>query len=193
MYKLDEQERLIVRELIRNPQVSDNQIALRTNVPLKTVNRKRKNLEEHGFLRYYCQLDLSPQGTATFLGRALFIALLREGITRKQVGEGLQHSVKAASYFPKHVLHTFLAEMGGSVALMLMLESHRADDLLEIYNAEIVPELESFLGKGCVKQTMNFPMRRTLRAFRNYIPDRNMQNGRIKEEWRNEFLFVDEP
>ncbi|MBS3107056.1 winged helix-turn-helix transcriptional regulator, partial [Candidatus Woesearchaeota archaeon] len=37
MYKLDEQERLIVRELIRNPQVSDNQIALRTNVPLKTV------------------------------------------------------------------------------------------------------------------------------------------------------------
>ena len=193
MYKLDEQERLIVRELIRNPQVSDNQIALRTNVPLKTVNRKRKNLEEHGFLRYYCQLDLSPQGTATFLGRGLFVTLFREGLTRKQVGEGLHHSVKAASYFPKHVVHSFLAEMEGSVALVTMLESHRADDLYEIYNAEIIPELESFLGRGCVRRTLSLPVRRTLRSFRNYVPERNMQNGRIKEEWRNEFLFVDEP
>ena len=59
MRQLDEQERRIVRELIKDPRISDNQIAKNTRVPVMTVNRKRKLLEEKGLLNYYCYLDTS--------------------------------------------------------------------------------------------------------------------------------------
>ena len=42
---LDDQEKLIVRELIKDPRISDNQISTNTNIPLKSVNRKRKRME----------------------------------------------------------------------------------------------------------------------------------------------------
>ena len=51
--KLDNQEIKIVKALIRNPRISDNQIGLRTGVPIRTVNRKRKKMEEKGLLKYY--------------------------------------------------------------------------------------------------------------------------------------------
>ena len=46
--KSDIQSKLIIRALIRNPRVSDNQIGLMTGVPIRTVNRKRKNMEKQG-------------------------------------------------------------------------------------------------------------------------------------------------
>ena len=42
MIKLDEKEQKIVKELIKNPRISDTQIAKNTNIPVMTINRKRK-------------------------------------------------------------------------------------------------------------------------------------------------------
>lgn len=39
---IDEQEKLIIKALIRNPRSSDNQISKTTKVPVRTVYRKRK-------------------------------------------------------------------------------------------------------------------------------------------------------
>ncbi len=192
MYKIDEQEKLIIKELVRDPRISDNQIAIKTNVPLKTVNRKRKLLEEKNLLHYYCLLDTSPQGTGTFLGRSLFIIVLKDGITRKSLLEKHGISEKATKFFPKHIFFTLVGEFEGNIAIITLLESRKLDDLVEIYNAEIVTELEKYFGPGCVKKTITIPVAGTVRNMRNYMPYRNIANGKIIDSWPNENIFVDE-
>ena len=192
MYKLDDQEKLIVRELIRDPRISDNKIAIKTNVPLKTVNRKRKILEEKNLLNYFCYLNNTQTGTGTFEARSMFISIFKDGITRKDVIEKFEKSDKAMKFFPKHLFLTFVGEYEGNVALIIQIESHKAEDLVEIYNAELISELENSLGSGCIRKTLTIPIRATLRAVKNYLPGKNMANGKIKEDWPNENIFVDE-
>ena len=47
------QERRIIRNLIKNPRISDNKISKITGIPTITVNRKRKKLEAEGLLHYH--------------------------------------------------------------------------------------------------------------------------------------------
>jgi DNA-binding Lrp family transcriptional regulator len=192
MNKLDEQEKLIVREIIKDPKISDNQIAIRTNVPLNTVNRKRRALEEKNLLNYFCYLDNSVSGTGTFKSRMLAIIVLKDGITRKHLMEKIIASERSLKFFPKHVLFTALGEYDANLAVISVIESHKHEDFTEIYNAEFVPELESFFGPGCIKDCVTVPLTIPIRLFRNYLPGKNIKNGIIKEDWPHEFLFVDE-
>src|SRR4051812_31580855 len=52
MKQLDQQERLIVRQLIRDPRESDNGIGELTGVNVRTVGRKRQRMEQSGVLSY---------------------------------------------------------------------------------------------------------------------------------------------
>ncbi len=192
MHKLDEQEKLIVRELIRDPRISDNQIAIRTNVPLKTVNRKRKILEENNLLNYFCYLNSTQEGTGTFCGRSLYIITLKDGITRKALNDNYSKSRKSENFFPKHIFLTWVGDYQGNACLITLIESRKQEDLLEIYNAEIVPELESFFGPGCIKNVTTIPISSTLRAVRNYLPGKNMKNGKLADDWPDNNIFVDD-
>jgi DNA-binding Lrp family transcriptional regulator len=192
MYKLDEQEKLIVRELIRDPKISDNQIAIKTNVPLKSVNRKRKLLEEKNLINYYCYLNNSDEGTGTFCARGLGIIVLRDGITRKALFEKLSSTEKSLKFMPKHVFQTMIGEYNGNIAIISIIESIRHNDLMEILHAELIPELERYLGQGCIKNIITLPITSITRLFRNYLPHKNISNGIIKEDWPNDYIFVDE-
>ena len=57
MHDLDDQERLILRALIRSPRAPENRIARETGVPVRSVRRKRQRLEERGVLKYYAAID----------------------------------------------------------------------------------------------------------------------------------------
>ena len=70
---LDEHEVKIIRELIRNPRISDNKISKRTKIPVMTVNRKRKRLEEQKLLRYYTSINKGEFGLKIFGAKALYI------------------------------------------------------------------------------------------------------------------------
>src|SRR3990167_7981787 len=100
MREIDWQERKIVIELVKNARISDNEISRRTRIPLKTVNRKRKKLEEEGLLYYFTHLDNSPSGTGMFNSRKLYIMKLKKGVTRKQIIDSLAH-IKHNSMFLK--------------------------------------------------------------------------------------------
>ena len=50
MRTLDEQEKAIVRRLIRDPRESDNGVGELTGVNVRTVSRKRQRLEQEGIL-----------------------------------------------------------------------------------------------------------------------------------------------
>jgi len=192
MYKLDKQEKIIIKEIIKDPRISDNQIAIKTNVPLKTVNRKRKILEEKNLINYYCFLDSSKDGTGTFNAKSLYIISLKDGITRHQVIEKTLKSDRSLKFFPKHIISSEIGEFNGNVALIITIESLKIDDLVEIFNAEIVSELEMLFGKGCIKNTTTIPIATSLRVLRNYLPKKNIEKGKIKESWPDDHIYAEE-
>src|ERR1700716_3036572 len=66
MRTFDEQEKAIVRHLIRDPRESDNGVGELTGVNVRTVSRKRQRLEQEGILSYYADVDLSANGAGQF-------------------------------------------------------------------------------------------------------------------------------
>src|SRR3989338_5073075 len=107
MGSLDKQEKLIVRELIRDPRISDNQIAHITQVPLKTVNRKRKSLEDGNILAYYTYLDTTMHGTGAFSARHLYLISLKSGITRQRALTIMQQDTPFLFSLSKHILLSY--------------------------------------------------------------------------------------
>jgi DNA-binding Lrp family transcriptional regulator len=164
--KLDEQEQSICRELIRNPRLSDNQLAKKSGVPLKTVNRKRKRLEQSGTLSYLTLLDNSQVGTSDFSATVLFMIKFRHGIYRKQL---LDISPPVTANIIKHTRFTWLGEQDGKVVLIFMIESRHHEDILEIFNADVIPSIRNYLGHDAIEQTTTLPITREILLLHNYV------------------------
>ncbi len=191
MYRLDPQEKQIVSELIRNPRISDNKIATRTKIPLKTVNRKRKILEEKNYLYYMTYLNNGRGGLEVFGAKKMYVVTLASGITRKAVQQQFNKPSKF-DRITKHLHIKMIAEREGHVCVLFILESRVEEDLVEIFNAEIVPALHELFGGGCIREVLHFDMRDTVRMFNNYMFQNNMRNGKIKDEYPNNAIFVSE-
>jgi len=89
MKTLDEQEKAIVRHLVRDPRESDNGIGELTGVNVRTVSRKRQRLEQEGILSYYVDVNLSANGACQFNAQHLYItglALLSSSSLTRFVG-----------------------------------------------------------------------------------------------------------
>jgi len=187
----DLQEKNILRELIRNPRISDNQISKRTKVPLKTVNRKRKKLEEKGIINYFTHVNHFPKGTGNFTARQLYIMKFKAGITRKQFLDVMGGSLFLTSIGIKHILDSHLGEIDGHLALIVILESRLESDLIEIFNADLLKELKHLFGNDCVVSTKVITMSMPFRILHNYLPEINLEKGRISENWPDENIFVE--
>ncbi|MBN2566474.1 winged helix-turn-helix domain-containing protein [Candidatus Woesearchaeota archaeon] len=187
----DKQEATILKELIRNPRISDNQLGRKTGIPVKTVNRKRKRIEQEGLINYYAHIDHGPSGTGKFMSSYLYLASLKHGLTRKQVHEALlAKTQQVSSTFRKHLHFTSVGEMDGRVCLVAMLESYKDEDVLEIYNADIVPFLNSLFGPDAIHSTRTVKIAHRLSLLNNYAPQINMQGGRIRQDWPDDYIFV---
>lgn len=179
-YRLDEKEKAIVIELIKNPRASDNAISKITKIPVKTVNRKRKILESKNIISYYTYLD-NFSGTKIFTSRQLFLVRFRHGITRdffiKRLGERFDklNSNKAVL---KHVLESHLGEQNGCLVLTMVIESFSKNDLIEIFNAEIVKIISEAFGIDAVSHTEVIDLTVQLSLLHNYSSF-NMKNGKI--------------
>ena len=79
---LDNMEKQIVKLLIKNPRISDVKISELTEIPYRTVNRKRQKLENTGLINYYTELNTGIKGTKTlkmnhFGGSDIFLGVKR--------------------------------------------------------------------------------------------------------------------
>ena len=83
MYKLDKFEKTIIKELIKNPRISDNRISQNTEIPSRTVNRKRKKLEDLELLNYYTELNTGINGLNSLPSRHLYLIKFKLGITQE--------------------------------------------------------------------------------------------------------------
>ncbi|MBD3309889.1 winged helix-turn-helix transcriptional regulator [Candidatus Woesearchaeota archaeon] len=188
---LDEQEHAIVRELIKNPRISDNQISKNTSVPVMTVNRKRKTLERESLLRYYCSFNAEESGSGVFKAKQLYMLKFRIGITKKEYLEALEYDKKHIVFNASCISLSYLGEKSGRLMLMLILVARSDSELVEEFNGRFIPMVKARLGEDAIEDVIVAKITQTLRRHHNYLPHVNMKDGKIKDDWPDSYIFVD--
>ena len=189
---LDEQERRIVRALIRNARASDNQIAKITGVPVMTVNRKRKKLEKEKLLRYYTSIDKGEFGLDIFGAKKLFIIKFKIGITKKKYLEVMESDSRWRMFNCQFISMAYLGEQDGRLALIMILDAKNDDHMVEEFNGKIVPFLQTKFGDDGIRNVDTVALNTLTRVHHNYMPYANLDKGKIKEDWPDDMIFVDE-
>ncbi len=190
MRELDQQERLIVRHLIRDPRESDNGIGEVTGVNVRTVGRKRQKLEQAGILSYFTQLDLSTRGTGQFNARHLYIIQFRIGITYKQVLEDIQREPSVRSVFTEIIFESHIAEIDGKLAMLLFVDGASDTDIVQTVQEQLIPSLLKNHGPDSIQQVETVRVLAPVRVMRNYVLPVNMESGYIKKGWPDEAIYV---
>jgi DNA-binding Lrp family transcriptional regulator len=190
--KLDEKEVRIVRELIKNPRASDNYISKKTGIPVMTVNRKRKSLEEEKLIRYYVSIDKGEFGLHIFDAKRLFVIKFKIGITRKNYMDTLEQDPNWRMLNSRFISLAYLGEKDGHLALMIILDAPTEDQLVEEFNGKVAPYLKDKLGQDCIVEITTTNLDKLVRVHHNYMPSINMNKGRIKKGWPDRFIFVNE-
>ena len=190
MRELDEQERLIVRQLVRDPRESDNGIGELTGVNVRTVNRKRQRLEEEGILSYHTHIDLSAQGAGQFIARHLYIIKFRIGVTFKQIVEDIRREPFVRSIFTEIIFESHIAEIDGKLALLLFIDGASDTDIVQTVQEKLVPSLLRNHGENSIEEISTIRMLSPVRVMRNYLPFVNMEHGYIRKDWPDEAIYV---
>lgn len=188
--KIDEQEEKIIRELIKNPRVSDNQISKKTKVPAMTVNRKRKKLEEQELIRYFTSVNTGEEGTGEFIAKELYIIKFRIGLTKKVFLSKVHQDNRVRSFFSNHVEYSFLGEKDGHLALAAILAAKTEAELMEIFNGKLIPFFRENFGEEGVREVMTMNISEPIRMHHNYLPSINMECGKLKEGWSDDWIFT---
>jgi DNA-binding Lrp family transcriptional regulator len=190
MREIDDQERLIIRELIRDPRESDNGIGERTGVNVRTVGRKRQRLEQDGILSYHTHVNLAEGGAGQFNARHLYIIKFRLGITVHQVEEDIRREPFVRSIFTEIIFESHIAEIDGHVAMLLYIDGASDADIVQTVQEKLIPSLLRNHGDGSITEVSTIRLLKPVRVMRNYLPFVNMQDGYIRKDWPDEAIYV---
>jgi DNA-binding Lrp family transcriptional regulator len=188
--QLDEQERLIVRALVRDPRESDNGIGETTGVNVRTVGRKRHRLEQAGILSYFTHLDLSARGTGQFNARHLYVIKFRIGVTDRQLLEDIQKEPFVRSSFTEIIFESHIAEIDGKLAMLLFIDGVDETDLVQTVHEKLIPSLLRNHGENSIEEINTMRVLAPVRQMRNYVLPVNMHAGYIKKDWPDEAIYV---
>jgi hypothetical protein len=186
---LDQQEKAIVRRLIRDPRESDNGVGELTGVNVRTVSRKRQRLEQEGILAYFANVDLSVNGAEQFNARHLYIIKFRVGITYKQLVDEIRME-PSKTVFTERVYESHIAEIDGKVALLLYIDGDSDVDIVQRMHEEFIPSLLENHGKDSIEEISTIRLLSPVRVMRNYLPLANMRNGLLRPDWPDEAIYV---
>jgi DNA-binding Lrp family transcriptional regulator len=190
MRTFDDQERAILKALIRDPRQSDNYISKITGVPTPTVRRKRKRLEDEGLINYFAAIDMQETGAGTFGARHLYIIKFRIGITVKQIVEEIKNEPNVRSVFTDLIYESHIAELDGRVALVMIIEGKNDADIIENVQGKIIPSLRKNHGPESIEEISTLRLLSPIRLFHNYVPLVNMHQGLLREDWTDDAIFV---
>jgi DNA-binding Lrp family transcriptional regulator len=185
---LDKSEKKIIRELIRNPKISDNQIAKVTNVPVMTVNRKRKRLEQENILSYCTIVRRGDKGIEQINSRALYTITLNAGITTSDYYKAIQKDNIFTQEFNSVVESISLGEKSGHLAVMMVIVTNKQQDQVEVFNGKIVPWFKSTFGSDSVRKITTIRLNHIIKQHHNYYPDFNIKNGIINPDFASELI-----
>jgi DNA-binding Lrp family transcriptional regulator len=188
--ELDEQERQIVRHLIRDPRESDNGIGEATGVNVRTVGRKRQKLEQSGVVSYFTHLDLSANGTAEFNTRHLYIIKFRLGVTYTQLIEDIKREPYVRSIFTEIIFESHISEIDGKLAMLLFIDGASDLDIVQTAQEKLIPSLRRNHGEDSIEEISTIRVLLPVRVMRNYVLPVNMENGYIKKDWPDDAIYV---
>lgn len=192
MRTFDWQEAAIVKALIKNPRISDNRLGDEMGIPVRTVNRKRKKLEQAGIISYMTRVNMLPSGTGGFQVQHLFIIQFRLGITFSQIVREIQHEPNVITIFTELIFESYIAEIDGHTSLVMVVEGQSEADIVERFQAYIIPSLQKNHGKDSIEKVSTIRLLQPIRMLKNYLPTVNMKDGRLKKEWRHDSIYIGE-
>src|SRR3954466_16358910 len=190
MNQLDQQERLIVRQLIRDPRESDNGIGEITGVNVRTVGRKRQRLEQSGEISYFTHLDLSGTGTGEYNTRHLYIIKFRIGVTYRQLVEDIKREPFVRSIFTEIIFESHIAEIDGKLAMLLFIDGASDTDIVQTVQEKLIPSLLKNHGADSIEEVQTVRVLAPVRVMRNYVLPVNIEAGYIKKDWPDECIYV---
>jgi DNA-binding Lrp family transcriptional regulator len=183
--EFDEQEKLIISALIKDPRISDNQIGRLTKVPIRTVSRKRRKLEETGIINYFVAINSKTKV------RRLYIVKFRMGITREKLKNEIKSEPKIKSLFTKMVWISSFAEFEGHTTIFMFLEGNSEKEISEEFHGKHIPLMLKNHGADSILDITSISLGETIRLFHNYLPFINMKNGKLKHDWPLEMIFTE--
>ena len=190
MVKITQKEQKIVKELIKNPRISDSQISKKTNIPVMTVNRKRKALEEAGILSYYTSVRKHKDGLGTFSVRQLYVIKLKAGITRKDYIDAIELEPALKIFNSRFISTTLIGERDGQLTIVVILDAADDHKLVDEFNGRIITILKKKFGDDAIRDIDTVRINDSMRLHHNYLPLVNMKQGKIIDEWPDDYIFT---
>lgn len=181
--EFDEQEKLIIKALIKDPRMSDNNIGKLTKVPIRTVSRKRKKLEQENKISYYVAVNLKSKA------RHLYLIKFRIGITKKKLMDDFKKEPRMKTLFTDMIYESRYAEMEGHTSILMTVEGNSDDEVSENFNGKILPLMLKNHGENSIINITTIRLSDTLRLFHNYLPFINIKHGKLN--WPIESIYLD--
>lgn len=191
MRNFDQQERAILRALIRNPRASDNRVATITGVPVRSVRRKRLRLEEAGQVKYYTAIDRErDDGAGRLTIQHMVVIKFRLGVTRAQIEDEIREEPNVATVFSELIRDSYLTETDGHIGLVMVVEGESDSDVTESLQAKIIPSLRNNHGDDCILEVRTMRVLGLIRREHNYLPIVNMEGPHLAADWPDEAIYV---
>ena len=181
--EFDEQEKLIIKALIKDPRMSDNNIGKLTKVPIRTVSRKRKKLEQENKISYYVAVNLKSKA------RHMYLIKFRIGITKKKLMDDFKKEPRMKTLFTDMIYESRYAEMEGHTSILMTVEGNSDDEVSENFNGKILPLMLKNHGENSIINITTIRLSDTLRLFHNYLPFINITHGKLN--WPIESIYLD--
>ncbi|NBV85555.1 MAG: winged helix-turn-helix transcriptional regulator [Verrucomicrobia bacterium] len=188
--ELDEQERKILRALVRDPRQSDNAIGESVGVNIRTVSRKRQRLEQEGVLAYYTDVNLGASGSGQYKTRHLYTIKFRIGVTYKRLLEDIQREPAVRSVFTEVLYESHIAEIDGKLAMLLFIDGENDLDIVQTVQEKLIPSLLRNHGEDSIEEISTVRILSQVRAMRNYVLPVNMRAGAMREDWPEDAIYV---
>ena len=182
--ELDEQEKLIIKALIKDPRMSDNSIGKLTKVPIRTVSRKRKKLEQEDKINYYVAVSHKDKI------RHLYMVKFKMGITKSRLMEEIKKEPKIKSLFTEMIHQSIFAEMDGHIAILMTVEGSSDTEISENFNGKILPAMLKNHGQDSIIGISTIRLSDSIRLFHNYLPFINIKHGKIMQDWSLDSICV---
>lgn len=91
----------------------------------------------------------------------------------------------------KHIVDCSVGDKDGHAIIAMTIESRLESDIIEVFNAEILPKFKRLFGEDAVIKTEVITLNVPIVMLHNYMPLVNIMYGKIKEDWPDDLIFVD--
>ncbi len=182
--EFDEQEKLIIKALVKDPRMSDNSIGKLTKVPIRTVSRKRKKLEQENKISYYVSVSQKDKA------RHLYTIKFKMGITKQKLLDEIKKEPKIKTLFTEMVYESHFGEMDGHTAELLIVEGASDNEISENFNGKILPLMLKNHGEDSIIGITTIRLSDNIRIFHNYLPFINMKHGKLMPDWHLESIYL---